>query len=103
MFKIPPSCQIGAITYRIVASDQVLDALDVRGQITSDDETIRLAFGKRSAPQIFATLVHEFVHSAAHETGHELEEGAVAGIASGVAQALLSMGLAPDFGDIPAE
>ena len=99
---IPSEIQIGAIKYRIVFSDKLLKKMSDRASMNIKEEIIRLQNGC-SAAQLFANLMHEIDHLAEDTAGISQEEQDSIARANLVAQALLSMGIEPDFSQIPEE
>lgn len=107
-FIIPPEYQIGAHTYRIRINNKALDIADLRANVSYNDQIIRLSThldGKpRSNSMVFEALLHEVLHPINHLfMGGELSEQQHEQISTGLAQAFLSMGIEPDFSQIPKE
>jgi len=98
---IQPQCQIGAIRYNIVRNDFLLEKQDKSGTINSKEQKIRIAH--REVSQEFLILMHEAIHGIASEQGYDFEEGCVRAIATGVTIFLKSLGIEPDFSQIPEE
>ena len=99
---IPSEIQVGAVKYRIVFSNKILEKMQDRASLNIKEEVIRLRSGC-SAAQLFANLMHEIDHLAEDTAGISLEEQDSVSRANLVAQALLSMGIEPDFSQIPEE
>lgn len=104
--KISPECQIGAHTFQIRWSPKILDIQDARGGGEYRiDLIIRLMPG-RPISQTFQTLIHEVIHLADMTTlGNDsrITEVETQALSSGLAQFLLSLGINPDFSQIPEE
>ena len=99
---IQPECQVGPVKLRITHNNQILHKMDLSGHYSSRDETIYLASGI-SAEQIFNILVHELLHICSDESGADLEENQITGTSYLLTQALLSLGIEPDFSQLPKE
>lgn len=104
MLKIPPSVQVGAHTFSIRFSDKWLDAAGVRGSESCKDQIIRLHKGQ-SVSATFEALIHELDHIVSYVFGIESGscEEAVVARGAGLTQVLMSMGIEPDFSEIPDE
>ncbi len=100
--KIPPECQIGAHTFRIRWSDRWLDARGVRGHESCEDQIVRLHTGQ-SISATFEALIHELDHIIEYTYGLEGNEKEVITRAAGLCQCLMSLGIEPDFSQIPEE
>lgn len=105
---IPSECQIGAHTYKIRISEKALDVANIRGQVSFSEETIRLSLEheghKRSDTMVFEALLHEILHMVNNlYCGGELSEQQHEAIGAGISQPLLSLGIEPDFSQIPEE
>jgi len=98
---IPPQCQIGAITFGIRRNDALLHKLDKSGTINSLDQLIRIAH--RKVDLEFLVLIHEAFHGIIDELGYELDEGCTRALSTGLAIFLTSLGIEPDFSQIPEE
>ena len=109
IFVIPPECHIGGHTVRIRISEKYLDIADLAGESTMTEGIIRLSLHLDNKPRsrvcIFETLIHEIIHLVDREYVRDgaLEERQVGCLANGIVQALLSMGIEPDFSKIPDE
>lgn len=101
-FKISPKCQIGPMKFRIVFDEYLMHKMDLSAYCNSREEVICLSTG-RSAEQTFTSLIHEIFHICNDESGNSLEEGQVVGIAYLLSQAILSLGIEPDFSEIPGD
>ena len=99
---IPPKCQIGAHIFKIRWSDKWLDARGVRGHEDCRDQMIRLHTGQ-SASAAFEALIHELDHVVGYTYGIESEEAEVIARTAGLCQSLMSLGIEPDFSQIPKE
>lgn len=99
---IPPEIKMGPITLRIVKSDKLLEKLNYRSSTNVKEEIIRLS-SDRSVEQIFAGLLHEVLHNCEDFSGIGFEEREIISISNFLAQALLSMGIEPDFSQVPEE
>ncbi len=110
---IPSGVRAGHLTFDIVFSDKPLRIADVRAQVNHTPQIIRLSkFGTyeggegfgRSTAVLFEMLLHELLHIHNHLwCGSELTEMQIEAIASGLTQSLLSLGLEPDFSQVPEE
>ncbi|MBA7499228.1 hypothetical protein ES704_01968 [subsurface metagenome] len=104
---IPNEVQIGGNKIRIRISEKALDVANLSAQYSAYENIIRLSLiyeGKpRSIPRILESLIHEINHAIDGLYIRELEERQVGALASGLAQALLSIGIEPDFSQIPEE
>ena len=110
---ILPECQAGALTYKIIFSDKALQIADVRAQVEHAEQLIRLSkHGSyttlraipRSAAVLFEMLLHEIIHIHNHLwCGGDLTEQQTEALAAGLTQSLLSLGIEPDFSQIPEE
>lgn len=98
---IPPECQIGAITYGIRRNDFLLHKMDRSGTINSKDQLIRIAH--REVSQEFLILMHEALHGISDEQGYDFDEGCIKAISTGITIFLKSLGIEPDFSQIPEE
>jgi len=100
---IPAECQIGAHIIRIRESEKLLEKLEYRGSCNLKEQIIRLSFEKRQLTSIFTTLIHEGLHISIQLSGLELKEGEIVAISEFLGQFLLSLGVEPDFSQIPQE
>lgn len=104
---IPAECQIGANKVRIRQNEEAMRIADLRGQMSQAENIIRLSFTyegiNRTSPQILESFLHEAIHFIDHLYLRELEERQVTALASGLAQVLMSLGIEPDFSQIPEE
>lgn len=104
---IPSEIQIGARTIRIRISEKLLEASESSASYTESLSIIRLSLirgGKtRSTAEVFESLLHEVAHIIDGLYMRELEERQIGVLGSGLAQALLSLGIEPDFSEIPEE
>ena len=104
IFKIKDTVQIGGHTFDVVHSPYYLDGLSCKGESEyRQRHTIRL-LKDRPATQKFQTFIHEGLHQIDHVFGNgEMSEELIQLLAGGLCQMLLSMGLEPDFSDLPTE
>lgn len=100
--KIPPNGKIGCRTMRIVFSDKRLDWEEKRATESTKDEIIRLHTGQSPAAT-FETLLHEAKHIANYLYNVEEKEQSVDIASEALCQFLMSLGIEPDFSDIPEE
>ena len=104
---IPPTIQVGAHIIKLVRNEQLLEELDLRGQLDGKVPQIRLAIKGRSPSLTFETLVHEIWHFGNYTFGLDAKETDsehnTRGASAIMAQALLSLGVEPDFSQIPEE
>ena len=99
---IRPEIQIGALTYRIMYNDWLLDKLGFQAHCSSKDQKIYLHTGLTAIAN-FEDLNHELIHIASWTSAHEIDEDAVKGISNILTQALLNLGIELDFSQIPEE
>lgn len=104
---IPPECQIGGNLMRVRHNEQAMRIAELRGQMSIPEGIIRLSFiydnKPRTTPQLLESFIHEIIHAIDLLYIRELEERQVGALASGITQALLSIGIEPDFSQIPEE
>ena len=101
---IPPEVQIGALLYHLFRNDYLLEKINLSGHISSKDQKIWIAH--REIDQEFLVLVHEACHGICDELGiasGEESENFIKALATGVALFILSLGIEPDFSQIPEE
>ena len=98
---IPNEIQLGALKFSVRRNDFLLHKLDKSGAINSKDQMIRIAH--RKADMEFLILVHEALHGICDEQGITQDEGLVTAIATGFTIFLQSLGIEPDFSQIPEE
>jgi len=100
---ILPECQIGAHTFRIRWGDKYLDITGIRGHESCKDQIIRLHKGQSNSAT-FECLIHEADHIVSYLYDiADSEEKAIIARAAGLCQFLLSLGIEPDFSQIPEE
>jgi len=102
---IPSECQIGAHTFAIRFSPVILDAAGARGQSEYlEKQIIRLKPG-RSSSQTCQSFLHEVMHSIDMVLGADenVNEATIRFLSAGLTQVLLSLGIKPDFSQIPEE
>jgi len=106
-FQILPEIQIGGRKVRIRISERVLQIADLSAQASTYDNIIRLTLHYEGHPRnnvvVFESLIHEILHIIDRLYMRELEERQVGALSSGLAQALISLGIEPDFSQIPEE
>lgn len=99
---IPAEFQMGARVFRIRFNGKLLAELGIKAQLVDKEELIRLAH--RSPMSMFESLTHEIHHEAAYLCGDDdAPEGRIMAEANFMAQALISLGIEPDFSHIPEE
>ena len=103
--KVPisPQCQIAASTYDVVFSDWVLKKMDVRASCNVKEQKVRLPKDDLKVEQTFTRLIHELLHLVDDTAGFEVNEGDIVVRGNLLSQALLSLGIEPDFSLIPEE
>lgn len=100
---VSPQCQIAALTYDIVVSDWVLKKMDVRASCNFKELKVRLPKDNLRVEQTFTELIHELLHIVDDTAGFEMNEGDTIIRGNLLSQALLSLGIEPDFSRIPEE
>ena len=104
---IPSECQIGARKIRIRRSEQGLEIGDMSAQTSMFNQIIRISTVYHANPrhneQLLETLLHEAVHIIDHLYIRALDEEQIGALGSGLAQFLISLGIEPDFSQIPEE
>ena len=104
---IPSEVQIGGNKIRIRINERALDVAALAAQYSAYENIIRLSLiyeGRpRYKPRISESLIHEIIHAIDGLYLRELEEKQVGALASGLTQALMSLGIEPDFSKIPEE
>ena len=102
---IPPEFQVGCKTFRIRISNKILREIDCKGQLVDKEDLVRLA--SRSPSSMFETLIHEIMHEiiymCALNNSPSIDETSTAPMACFLAQALMSLGIEPNFDKIPNE
>lgn len=101
---IPPEGQVAGLAFKICYNDRLLEKMDLAAHISSKDQKIILSH--RKTDQEFVNLIHEAVHGVVTENSVEFagdNEQGVCTIAIGLALFLLSLGIEPDFCQIPEE
>lgn len=102
--KILPEVQIASHIYRIVFSTKFLEETDARGQSNATEQVIRLSnLPGRSDRQKFETLIHEIDHQNNYQFGIDADEKVVTVRGEALTISLLSLGIEPDFSEIPEE
>ena len=100
---IPSECKIAAFTYSIVTNDKLLEKLEDRASCNIKEQIIRLQKKEVKAEQIFVELLHEIDHLIDDVTGSKTDEEVRIAKTNILAQVLLSLGIEPDFSQIPEE
>lgn len=105
---VPSEVQIGGRIIRIRVNEKALDVADLQSQLSLQaDNIIRISLvldGKaRATIVVLQALCHEIAHAIDALYMKELEERQVGVLGEGFAQALISMGIEPDFSQIPEE
>jgi len=101
---IPPECQIGAHTFKIRFSPKIMDIQDAKGGSEYRQEHIIRLMPGRPISSTFQTLVHEAIHLGDAVFGtNSISEEVVRLLGGTLAQFLLSLGIEPDFSQIPEE
>lgn len=101
---IPPQCQIGAHTFPIRWSPKILDMQDARGGSEYREDIIIRLMPNREPTSTFQTLIHEALHMGDSIFGTDsVNEEVVRLLGATLAQFLLSLGIEPDFSQIPEE
>jgi len=99
---IPPEFQMGARIFRIRFNDKVLKELDFKAQLVDKEDLVRLTH--RSPLSMFESLIHEMFHEIAYLCGEDdAPESRIIAEANFMAQGLISLGIEPDFSQIPEE
>ena len=101
---IPPQCKIGARTYKIVWWNEKMQySSRATAQGSSRDEVIRLD-NEWSVVANFVHLIHELRHQTSYLISADADdENTVRSESELFAQALLSLGIEPDFSLIKEE
>lgn len=99
---IPAVIKIGPLDISVVFSDTLMEKMNDRSSCNIKEQIIRLRSGC-SNDQLFANLIHEVDHIVEDVAGIDTKENSTIGRANLMAQALLSMGIEPDFSQIPKE
>ena len=100
---ILPQCKIGARTYKIVWwNDKMKYSADAIAQGSGRDQIIRLP-KEWSAIANFVHLIHEIGHQADYLSAGDGAERNVRPESEFLAQALLSLGIEPDFSQLQEE
>ena len=99
---IPPECQMGCRIIKIRFSDRILDWKEQRADESTKEEIIRL-HTKQSDAATFETLLHEAKHISNYLYNVEEKEQSVDIASEALCQFLLSLGIEPDFSQIPEE
>ena len=99
---IPPEINVGPLTFQIVFNEKLLKKMHDRASANVTEQKIRLP-RETSDEQCFVLLIHELDHAAEDNCGIDFNEQNTCSRSSLIAQALMSMGLEPDFSQIPEE
>jgi len=102
LLVIPSQCKIGCRTIKIVFSDKVLDWKEKRAHENIKEEIIRLHTGESDAAT-FEALIHEALHIVHYLYGREDDEQGACIEAEAMCQFLMSLGIEPDFSQVPEE
>lgn len=100
---IPNEAQVGAHTYLIRVNEKQLDRQGWQASSTSKELIVRLATRDRQTSNIFCALMHEGLHLAGVHGGVELKEEEIVVLGEFLGQFLLSLGIEPDFSQVPEE
>ena len=102
---IPPEFKLGCRTYKIRISEKILHETHCRAQVVDGEELIRLSQSQPFA--MLESLMHELLHSIFFICGidedNDLDDKKITPMACLLAQALLTLGIEPDFSKIPDE
>lgn len=99
---IPAEFQMGVRTFKIRFNDKLLKELGIKAQLVDKEDLIRLAH--RTPLSMFESLIHEIYHETAYLGGDdEPPERRIMAEANFMAQGLISLGIEPDFSQIPEE
>ncbi len=102
---IPNQVSIGARVFRIRWNGALLDPKSTKAELVDKEDLIRLAPG-RTALSTFESLMHEIEHEINYLTSDDGEfgsEGRISAQTNFLCQALLSIGIEPDFSKIGEE
>lgn len=104
---IKPECKVGPLTLKIRWNDRVLWRDHSSAHVFLGEEIIRLSHGV-SPEFTFYQLIHEGLHAIRKLHGLEAEdkvaeENEVLDLSTGITAFLLSLGIEPDFSQIPEE
>ena len=100
---IPPECKLAAFTYHIVTNDILLKKLGDRASCNIKEQIIRLPKDTVSSEQVFVELLHELDHLIDDVLGIDTKENIRIARTNLLGQILLSLGIEPDFSQIPEE
>jgi len=100
---IPPECQIGAHTFKIRWSDQIMKVMEARGGVEYLEKLVIRLKSNRPVSATFQTLIHEATHLVSMLYNPDLKEEDVWTISAVLCQFLMSIGIEPDFSQIPEE
>ena len=101
---IPANCKLGALTFSIKRNDELLDKLDECAHISNRHQSIWIAH--RKADQEFVALLHEAFHDIVCRRigpADAENECLVDSLAHEMAIFLHSLGIEPDFSEIPED
>lgn len=96
---IPPQFQIGCRIFSIRINEKLLQELGYKAQLDDRADLIRLS--KRSPQSMFESLIHEMLHEATYSCHQDSDDDNIQPLATFLAQALLSLGIEPDFSEVP--
>ena len=99
---IPPQCQIGAHTFKIVWNTRYVEHGERRAEADAKEQMIRLAHD-RSNTSLFESLLHEIRHMIDYTFHLDESEEQITARTAALTQTVLSLGIEPDFSEIPEE
>lgn len=100
--EIPSQVKIGAHTFQIVFNTKWVEHAAHRAEVNTKEEKIRLSRG-RSNTSLFESLLHEIRHANNDVYGFSEAEEEVCARTAALTLSLLSLGIEPDFSQIPEE
>ena len=98
---IPSKVQIGCRTFDIRMNDSLMEELDLKAQLVDSDDLIRMR--QRSPTSMFESLIHELMHEVFYMCDLQDGEDSIRPLGVLMTQALMSLGIEPDFSKIPDE
>ena len=101
--EISPECQIGAHIIEIVWSKKILEIQGAKGGAENLEIIVIRLRPDRPITAIFQTFIHELIHQVAFVYHLDIEDETIQVLAAGLAQAFISLGIEPDFSQIPEE
>ena len=99
VFKIPDYVTVGAVSFKILFNTDMVKKLDDRAFVSFKDQEIWLRDDMTDS-QLLTNLLHEIKHVVDDTAGIEIRESEVVATGNLMAQALISMGIRPDFSGI---